>query len=130
MTRTHFPFIFFFFFFLLCPQFKMLPCDTVSHGHASEKVSMALTVPDTNFNLDTDSKSRKTGRHHRLHPRETVRNIFVWIARNIEYDVDRYLRHLTSPSSAALTEDSADEVLGRRKACCRGYAALFEALCG
>jgi len=52
---------------------------------------------------------------------EKVRAIFRWVAENIDYDVDEYLK--------GSGYKSAEDVLKDRKAVCSGYSALFCRLC-
>lgn len=53
---------------------------------------------------------------------EKVRSFYVWIAENISYDVQAFLK-------GVLKQYSPEEVLQKRKAVCQGYSGLFKALC-
>lgn len=53
---------------------------------------------------------------------EKVRSFYVWIAENISYDVQAFLKGI-------LKQYSPEEVLQKRKAVCQGYSGLFKALC-
>ncbi len=53
---------------------------------------------------------------------EKARSFYVWIAENISYDVQAFLR-------GVLKQYTPEEVLEKRKAVCQGYSGLFKALC-
>jgi transglutaminase/protease-like cytokinesis protein 3 len=53
---------------------------------------------------------------------EKVRSFYVWIAENISYDVQAFLK-------GVMLQYSPEEVLQKRKAVCQGYSGLFKALC-
>ncbi|KAI9013185.1 hypothetical protein BC832DRAFT_284069 [Gaertneriomyces semiglobifer] len=53
---------------------------------------------------------------------EKYRAIFVWIADNIEYDVERFF-------GGAKTSQAPNDVLSSRKGVCAGYASLFQQMC-
>lgn len=55
---------------------------------------------------------------------ERIRAIFVWVANNIDYDVDRLLSKGNSTG-----RQPVEAVLETRKAVCGGYADLFNELC-
>ena len=52
---------------------------------------------------------------------EKTRAIYVWLTKNISYDWEEY-------TSGLIGSYSAEEILGRRKAVCGGFASLFLAL--
>jgi len=56
---------------------------------------------------------------------ETVRSFYVWMAENIEYDVDLFRRY----QSGVSLNVAPQAVLDRKRAVCQGYAELFIALC-
>lgn len=56
---------------------------------------------------------------------EKVRSFYVWLAKNIAYDVDLFRRYRPGTSLQIGPED----VLKEGKAVCQGYADLFNALC-
>jgi len=53
---------------------------------------------------------------------EKARSFYVWIAENISYDVNAFLR-------GVLKQYTPEEVLQKRKAVCQGYSGLYKALC-
>ncbi len=53
---------------------------------------------------------------------EKVRSFYVWIAENIEYDVQSFLK-------GGFSNLEPDQVIQKKKAVCHGYASLFQALC-
>lgn len=55
---------------------------------------------------------------------EKVRAFYVWIANNINYDVNE-----ASRSYRAVVKQEPDVVFNSRRAVCHGYAALFQILC-
>lgn len=54
---------------------------------------------------------------------EKVRAFYVWIAANINYDMNLFL------SGDRSTKITPEDVLRRKKTVCQGYAELFQALC-
>ncbi len=56
---------------------------------------------------------------------EKVRSFYVWLSKNIAYDVDLFRRYQPGTS----LEIGPDDVLKQGKAVCQGYADLFNALC-
>jgi transglutaminase superfamily protein len=63
---------------------------------------------------------------HFATPTEKTRAIFVWIANNIQYDIDNMF-------AINFYEDAAEKIakpLRTRKGICENYASLFAAVCG
>ena len=58
-------------------------------------------------------------------PEDKVRAIFVWLADNIQYDID----NIFAINRYATTAEIISKTLTTRKAICQGYAETFQELC-
>lgn len=86
---------------------------------ASDKPALEIPLQNT-FSTNEISSYVKS---HCASDSERIRALFVWIANNIDYDVEKVL--LKKSYANPTTED----VLKTRKAVCQGYAELFYKLC-
>lgn len=63
---------------------------------------------------------------------EKVRAIYVWVANNIAYDMQKYLERKNLANMILKKKDnseSAEKIFAKRKAVCEGYSNLVKALC-
>lgn len=91
-------------------------------------------LAQTNYKaIDSRVTSIKSGSVENLHSElvkglttdeEKVRAFYVWIANNINYDVNE-----ASRSYRAVVKQEPDVVFNSRRAVCHGYSALFQKLC-
>lgn len=58
-------------------------------------------------------------------PEEKVRAIYVWLASNIDYDID----NIFAQNRYATSAEIINKTLNERKAICQGYSEVFTALC-
>ena len=78
-------------------------------------VSMTTTTKDISTYITTNFKTDK----------ERIRAIFIWVAANIQYDID----NMFALNFYEKREDKIAKALNTRKGICENYAALFNEIC-
>lgn len=89
----------------------------------SETDKFVLSLPDSLVN-STDLFSG-TLKQNLSSEKEILRAVYVWIAKNISYDIDNMYR----PDYYEKNNDLVQNTLKTRKAICQGYSELFNELC-
>ena len=87
-----------------------------------ETDKVALQMPDSDA-TSTQFMANYINTHFNTNT-EKARAIFIWIATNIQYDVD----NMFAINFYEKTEDKISKVLKTRKGICENYAALFNAI--
>jgi Transglutaminase-like superfamily len=83
----------------------------------------ALQLPDS-LSRTTEDISKYINSHFKTEPEKT-RAIFIWIASNIQYDID----NMFAINFYATLEEKISKPLKTRKGICENYAALFSEIC-
>ncbi|PVW17394.1 transglutaminase domain-containing protein [Marixanthomonas spongiae] len=98
--------------------------DVINARNASERIKHS--AKETHVNTKSLARQITKNSHTDF---EKAQVIFIWIARNIEYDNE--LRTNTSLQKLIYTseENVLKKVLERKKALCGGYAFLYKMLC-